>query len=51
MRIHRDISIGNIYLYTDPETQEKRGMIGNLEYVKEAGVGSQNDIRTVSDDI
>ncbi|PAV18246.1 hypothetical protein PNOK_0673200 [Pyrrhoderma noxium] len=45
-RIHRDISIGNIYLYNDRETQKKRGMIWNLEYVKEAGVGSQNNVRT-----
>ena len=42
---------GKIYLYKDPVTQEKKGMIGDFEYAKNAGVGTQNDIRTVSDDI
>ena len=46
--VHRDISIGNVYLYTDPETQEKKGMIGDFEYAKMAGVGAQNEVRTVS---
>ena len=50
-RVHRDISMENIYFYKDPVTQEKKGMIGDFEYVKKAGVGAQNDIRTVSDDI
>ena len=50
-RVHRDISIRNVYLYKDPITQEKKGMIGDFEYAKMAGVGAQNDIRTVSDDI
>ena len=49
--VHREISIRNIYLYKYPVTQEKKGMIGDFEYAKNAGVGTQNDIRTVSDDI
>ena len=48
--VHRDISIRNVYLYTDPVTQKKKGTIGDFEY-SEAGVGTQNDVRTVSDDI
>ena len=34
-----------------PVTQEKQGIIGDFEYAKMAGVGAQNDVRTVSDDI
>ena len=49
--VHRDISTRNVYLCTNAVTQEKKGMIGDFEYAKMAGVGAQNDIRTVSDDI
>ena len=46
--VHRDISTRNVYLCTDAMTQEKRGMIGDFEYAKTAGIGAQNDVRTVS---
>ena len=45
--IHRDISPGNIYLYTDPITKEKRGLIGDLEYAKRAGDDARSRVRTV----
>ncbi|PAV18251.1 hypothetical protein PNOK_0673700 [Pyrrhoderma noxium] len=48
--VHRDISIRNVYLYTDRVTQKKKGMIGDFEYAKKAGIGSQNDIRTGTPD-
>ena len=38
----------NIYFYKDPVTQEKKGMIGDFEYAKMAGIGAQNEVRTVS---
>ena len=46
--VHRDISVGNLYLYLDPVRGEKRGLIGDFEYAKMAGVGAQNEVRTVS---
>ena len=46
--LHRDISVGNLYLYTDPVSGKKRGLIGDFEYAKMAGVGAQNEVRTVS---
>lgn len=45
--VHRDLSPANLYLYTDPDTGVKRGIIGDLEYTKKAGVGASSDIRTV----
>ena len=45
--MHRDISTGNIYLYVDPVTSEKRGMLGDLEFAKKVGTGSRYDVRIV----
>ena len=45
--VHRDLSPANLYLYTDPDTGVKRGIIGDLEYTKKAGVGASSDIRSV----
>ena len=45
--VHRDISVGNLYLYTDPVSKEKRGLIGDLEYAKRVGEGGKHDVRTV----
>ena len=45
--VHRDISVGNLYLYKDPVTEETRGLIGDFEYAKEVGWGGKHDIRTV----
>ena len=33
--VHRDISVGNLYLYKDPVTEETRGLIGDFEFAKE----------------
>ena len=49
--VHRDISAANLYLYTDPVSQEKRGLIGDLEYAKRVGEGGKHDVRTVCDQI
>lgn len=46
--IHRDISIGNLYLYIDPSTNSKRGIIGDFEFAKRAGEKRNCSIRTVS---
>ena len=48
--VHRDISVGNLYLYTDPVSEEKRGLIGDFEYAKRVG-GGKPDVRTVCDQI
>ena len=45
--VHRDISTGNIYLYIDPVTGEKRGMLGDLEFAKKVGTGARYDVRIV----
>ena len=44
---HRDLSPANLYLYKDPETNAKRGIIGDLEFAKKVGTGASSDIRTV----
>lgn len=44
--VHRDISVGNLYLYKDPVTKETRGLIGDFEYAKRVGWGGMHDIRT-----
>ena len=49
--VHRDISAGNLYLYTDPVSGKKRGLIGDLEYAKRAGSGGLHEVRTVCDKI
>ena len=48
--VHRDISVGNLYLYTDPVSEEKGGLIGDFEYAKRVG-GGKPDVRTVCDQI
>ena len=45
--MHRDLSVGNLYLYIDPDTGEKRGIIGDFEYSKRAGTGGKGDGKTV----
>ena len=45
--MHRDLSVGNLYLYIDPDTGEKRGIIGDFEYSKRAGSGKKGDGKTV----
>ncbi|KAG8948429.1 hypothetical protein FRC04_009799 [Tulasnella sp. 424] len=32
--VHRDISTGNIYAFTDPKSQSTRGILADLEYAK-----------------
>ena len=39
---------GKIYLYKDPVTQEKKGMIGDFEYARKARDGGKHDVRVVS---
>ena len=43
--------MGNLYLYTDPVSGKKRGLIGDLEYAKRAGSGGLHEVRTVCDKI
>ena len=45
--VHRDISTGNLYLYTDPVSNVKRGLIGDFEYAKKVGLDGKYDGRTV----
>ena len=45
--VHRDISPGNLYLYIDPSTGEKRGLVGDLEFAKRVGSTGKRDGRTV----
>ena len=45
--VHRDLSPANLYLYKDPETNAKRGIIGDLEFAKKVGTGASSDVRTV----
>ena len=45
--VHRDISTGNLYLYTDPVSNVKRGLIGDFEYAKKVGLDGKRDGRTV----
>ena len=46
--IHRDLSVANLYLYIDPDTGEKRGIIGDFEYSKRAGSGAKGDFKAVN---
>ncbi|PAV16415.1 hypothetical protein PNOK_0803500 [Pyrrhoderma noxium] len=48
--VHRDISVGNLYPYTDPVSGEKRGLIGDLEYAKGVGDGGKPDACTGTPD-
>ena len=43
--------MGNLYLYTDPVTRRKRGLIGDLEHAKRVGEGGKPDVVTVLDQI
>ena len=45
--VHRDLSPANLYLYKDPKTNTKRGIIGDLEYAKKTGTEASSDVRTV----
>ena len=49
--VHRDIIVGNLYLYTDSATRKKRGLVGDLEYAKRVGDGGKPDVVTVCDQI
>ena len=40
--MHRDISVGNLYLYND------RGLIGDLEYAKHRNAEAEREVRIVS---
>ena len=43
--------MGNLYLYTDPVSRKKRGLIGDFEYAKRVGEGGKPDVRTVCNQI
>ena len=43
--------MGNLYLYTDPVSGKKGGLIGDFEYAKRVGDGGKPDVRTVCDKI
>lgn len=45
--MHRDLTPMNLYLYVDPESNAKRGIIGDLELAKKIGTGANSDFRTV----
>ena len=45
--MYRDLSPENLYLYKDPNTEAKRGIIGDLEYAKKVGTEAGTDVRTV----
>ena len=46
--VHRDLSLGNLYLYIDPVSGEKRGLIGDFELAKKVGSGGRYDLRIVN---
>ena len=46
--VHRDLSIGNLYLYIDPVSGMKRGLIGDFEFAKKVGNGGRHDKRIVT---
>ena len=43
--------MGNLYLYTDPVSGKKGGLIGDFEYAKRVGEGGKPDVRTVCNQI
>ena len=45
--VHRDLSPKNLYLYIDPDSGEKRGIIGDFEFSKRAGSGEKGDYKIV----
>ena len=46
--VHRDLSVGNLYLYVDPVSGEKRGLIGDFEYAQKVGGRGRQDRRIVT---
>ena len=46
--VHRDLSLGNLYLYIDLVSGEKRGLIGDFEFAKKVGSGGRYDIKIVN---
>ena len=42
------MSIGNLYLYIDPVSGVKRGLIGDFEFAKKVGSGGRHDKRIVT---
>ena len=46
--VHRDLSIVNLYLYIDPVSGVKRGLIGDFEFAKKVGSGGRHDKRIVT---
>lgn len=44
---HRDLSVGNLYLYIDPVSGEKRGLIEDFEFSKKVGSGGRHDFKIV----
>ena len=46
--VHIDLSPGNLFLYTEPVTGIKRGIIGDFEYSKRVGTGEHGDGKIVS---
>lgn len=45
--MNRGLSPGNLYLYIDSDTGEKRGTVGDLEFVKRVGTGGVCDMQIV----
>ena len=45
--VHRDLSMGNLYLYIDPVSDVKRGLIGDFEFAKKVGSGGRHEKRIV----
>lgn len=45
--MHRDLSVGNLYLYIDPVSGEKRGIIGDFEFAKKVGTGGRREMKIV----
>ena len=46
--VHRDLSAGNLYLYIDPVSGVKRGLIGDFEFAKKVGNGGRHEKRIVT---
>ena len=46
--VHRDLSLGNLYLYIDPVSGEKRGLIGDFEFAKKVATEVRFDPRIVN---
>ena len=46
--VHRDLSIGNLYLYIGPVSGMKRELIGDFEFAKKVGSGGRHEKRIVT---